>query len=262
MIRSRFVVAVLGNCIDNGAGLRPGEGYLPIVQNTLQRSMPDIELDIVFEPLAHPKYFAQAVSRVLAHGPDIVLIGAASHTVRSTVKINRLWGLDGPMLSAANQFVAGVERRLAADGRLARGFINARALLEPLRERIPALTTDQYRTLLESAVDTLLGARCRVVFRGPVEVLPDDLTEIQNVTLKLATARNLRCVVVQDSIPTQTNFQLAPGSIRMSQAGHERLAPSIASALADTLNEVIAARLAGEVGVLARAMPPIDLGDS
>ncbi len=246
-------VAFLGNCIERGSGLDAGASYAELVEESIRRRNQGVNVTFVHRAVPHPTLLAAAVDRVLADGIDVVVIGTFTNALRGTVALNPLWGNEGfrQMVS----FVQAIDRRVANDPLLRRRFGQLLRVNHPLRKKLPQLSIDAYRALLEAAVTRLQEGAVSVMLRGPMAV-SDRAGQRESMGQsklyeEISTKLRVPVVLGEEVLNGPVEEFFGEGG-RMSAAGHRLYAQALEGLIGSAIRDSVHRRIAGSQAQLIR----------
>ena len=251
-------VVLVGNCVDRGLGLRPGESYADQVRESVQSRHPETLISIRHVNLIHPTLLPTATSEALRTGSDIVVLGSSSNSLIGPVAVNRLW--DTPFRESyerAVNFVQTIDQRLSAESVRGKTLRSSYKIRHPWRHVLAPLTVNEFRECFDRAIQVLRSSRVRVILRGPAQPLDqigDASINSRAIFDELGTKYQLHTV-----FPTEVLNERFDGLLqetareRLNASGHHRLIGPIDSAVEATVCAVLRDRAGGVPPVLAQA---------
>lgn len=251
-------VAFLGNCIDSGAGVRPGNSFVELTEQSIRRQAFGASVAFRHLALPHATLLDEAITEVLREGPDVVAIGACSVSLVRPVALNRLWKSNHRTLQAAESYISAIDRRLGAGSSASKGMRKVRFAPNPLRQVVAPMSPDAYRSQFLAGIARLREARCRVVLRGGFNIeshLGIRANPVADSILEdLARETGVAYVSAQEGFVGDVRALIAEGGLgRPNEAGHRVIANVFEPVVASTVMGVLRARVDGEPPVLARA---------
>lgn len=265
-------ILLLGNCLDQGTDVRTGTSFAELTLAAIRRRNPGVEIRFVRETLPHVTLLDRAVDHALRRGFEVVIVGAMTYSVQRSVRINRLWALD-PRLAQGIVSTLRSIRRSSADSAPGDSAFEDRRWTEPLRVTIPQLSIEQYERTFDTQVARLRAARVEVVLRGndgPHDrIVGESDMGVDEVLARVAARNDAFAFFPTEALTgdprAMSQIKTDPKSSNrhgvtyvLNEDAHRLVARNMESAVGAAVDRVLAARIAGRPGVLARVEPPSD----
>lgn len=252
----RLRIAFLGQCLVHGyEGVDGRQTFPNILQTRIRADHPGVAPLVNVESFYHPAELPGKVARVLKPPPDVLVIDVAGYFAArdvGAVDLSQLpRGIDTAYerLRHLRSVAKGLLRVYPAAAGLIRrvettGVAWANGILRPLLRRYPTPTLPDYRQFLDEAVRIARRTeRTTVVLQGPGmfndgemdrRYAPDTqeiYRQVNAMARHIAEANGL--LFVDRMAVTDSLSVCLPGSIRLSEHGHQVMA----DALFDTLTQ-------------------------